>query len=175
MPENGKTMATRATSRTKPDLHGVYLNDHLAWVMCSLQDPKTHKHQIPRNPWVCQAEVDTGQRPGTTSGESAEIRKLRAEVEERRRADEILKAASAFFAAGLDRRAPGCVRGRADLSRAEPARRADRTGHVLCCDVQATLGAGGRDAQLSTEIARVRKDNREVYGAGKVWLELNRG
>jgi transposase len=48
-------------------------------------------------------EVDTGQRPGVTSDESAELRKLRAEVRELRRANQILKAAAAFFAAELDR------------------------------------------------------------------------
>ena len=53
--------------------------------------------------WVRQAEVDSGQRQGGSSEESAEIRKLRAEVKELRRANEILKAASAFFAAELDR------------------------------------------------------------------------
>jgi transposase len=53
--------------------------------------------------WYRQAEVDTGQRPGASSEESAELRKLRAEVRELRRANEILKAASAFFAAELDR------------------------------------------------------------------------
>ena len=53
--------------------------------------------------WVRQAEVDGGTRPGVTSDESAEVRKLRAEVRELRRANEILKAASAFFAAELDR------------------------------------------------------------------------
>jgi transposase len=53
--------------------------------------------------WVRQAEVDGGTRPGVTSEESAEVRKLRAEVRELRRANEILKAVSAFFAAELDR------------------------------------------------------------------------
>ncbi len=53
--------------------------------------------------WIRKAEVDTGQRAGVTSEESAEIRRLRAEVKELRRANEILKAASAFFAAELDR------------------------------------------------------------------------
>jgi len=56
--------------------------------------------------WIRQAEVDAGQRPGTSSEESAEIRRLRAEVKELRRANEILKAASAFFAAELDRPLP---------------------------------------------------------------------
>jgi transposase len=45
--------------------------------------------------WVRQAEVDTGQRPGATSGESAELKRLRRENAELRRANETLKAASA--------------------------------------------------------------------------------
>ena len=53
--------------------------------------------------WVRRAEVDAGERPGVSSQESAEIRKLRAEVRELRRANEILKAAAGFFAAELDR------------------------------------------------------------------------
>ena len=53
--------------------------------------------------WVRKAEVDAGTWPGTTSVESAEMRKLRAENRELRRANEILKLASAFFAAELDR------------------------------------------------------------------------
>ena len=53
--------------------------------------------------WVRQAEVDAGQRAGATSEESAEIKRLRREVAELRRANEILKAASAFFASVLDR------------------------------------------------------------------------
>lgn len=53
--------------------------------------------------WVRQAQVDQGQRPGVTSEESAELKRLRRENAELRRANEILKAASAFFAAELDR------------------------------------------------------------------------
>jgi transposase len=50
--------------------------------------------------WVRRAEVDAGQRPGTTSAEHAEIKRLKRENAELRRANEILKAASAFFASG---------------------------------------------------------------------------
>jgi transposase len=53
--------------------------------------------------WVRQAEIDSGKRPGTTIEESAEIRRLRRDNAELRRANEILKAASAFFAAEIDR------------------------------------------------------------------------
>jgi transposase len=53
--------------------------------------------------WVRQAEVDAGARPGVSSEESAELKRLRRENAELKRANEILKAASAFFAAELDR------------------------------------------------------------------------
>ena len=53
--------------------------------------------------WVRRAEVDGGQRPGVASQDSAEMRRLRAENRELRRANEILKAAAGFFAAELDR------------------------------------------------------------------------
>ena len=53
--------------------------------------------------WVRRAEVDAGQRSGLTSEERAEIKALKREVAELRRANEILKAASTFFAAELDR------------------------------------------------------------------------
>jgi transposase len=53
--------------------------------------------------WVRRAEVDAGQRPGVASQDSAEMRRLRAENRELRRANEILKAAAGFFAAELDR------------------------------------------------------------------------
>jgi transposase len=53
--------------------------------------------------WVRRAEIDGGSRPGKTSAEIAEIRELKKEVTELRRANQILKSASAFFAAELDR------------------------------------------------------------------------
>ena len=53
--------------------------------------------------WARQAEVNAGSRPGVPSQEAADVRKLRAENRELRRANEILKAASIFFAAELDR------------------------------------------------------------------------
>ena len=56
--------------------------------------------------WIRQAQVDDGRRPGTTSDESAELKRLRRENAELKRANEILKAASAFFAAELDRPGP---------------------------------------------------------------------
>lgn len=56
--------------------------------------------------WVRQAEVDAGARPGVSSGDSAEVKRLRRENTELRRANEILKAASAFFARELDPRLP---------------------------------------------------------------------
>jgi transposase len=52
---------------------------------------------------VQQADIDAGVAPGVTTGEAARIRDLEAEVRELRRANEILKRASAFFAAELDR------------------------------------------------------------------------
>jgi transposase len=53
--------------------------------------------------WMRRAEVDAGPRPGVSTEERAEIKALRREVAELRRANEILKAASTFFAAELDR------------------------------------------------------------------------
>jgi transposase len=53
--------------------------------------------------WRRRVEIDTGQRPGLTSDEHAEIKRLRRENAELRRANEILRTASAFFAAELDR------------------------------------------------------------------------
>jgi transposase len=56
--------------------------------------------------WVRQAEVDAGTRSGTPSQDAEELTRLRRENKELRRANEILKAASVFFARELDPRLP---------------------------------------------------------------------
>jgi transposase len=54
--------------------------------------------------WVRQSERDAGKRPGLTTDERAELKRLQREVFELKRANEILKKAAAFFAqAELDR------------------------------------------------------------------------
>jgi transposase len=59
-------------------------------------------HEALRN-WVRQAEADDGERDDRPStAENEELRRLRKEVSELRRANEILKAASAFFAQEID-------------------------------------------------------------------------
>ncbi len=52
--------------------------------------------------WVNQAEVDSGGRPGTSTADAQRIAELERENRELRRANDILKAASIFFATELD-------------------------------------------------------------------------
>lgn len=56
--------------------------------------------------WVRQAQIDAGKIPGTTTAEAKEIKELKAKVKELERANEILLAASSFFARELDPRLP---------------------------------------------------------------------
>ena len=56
--------------------------------------------------WLRRVEVDVGRRPGVTSAERERIQALERENRELRRANEILRAASAFFARELDPRPP---------------------------------------------------------------------
>jgi len=53
--------------------------------------------------WVKQAEIDDGVKPGVTTAEAERVRQLEQENRELKRANEILRRASAFFAAELDR------------------------------------------------------------------------
>src|SRR5438876_3765181 len=54
--------------------------------------------------WLRRAQIDQQQRPGVTTAERERLRELERENRELRRADEILKAASVFFARELDPR-----------------------------------------------------------------------
>jgi len=56
--------------------------------------------------WVKRADINSGKRPGLTTAEKQRIAELDRELRELRRTTEILKAASAFFAAELDPRLP---------------------------------------------------------------------
>lgn len=53
--------------------------------------------------WVRQADIDDGERPGTTTADAERIKALEQELRELRRANAILKSAASFFAAELDR------------------------------------------------------------------------
>ena len=53
--------------------------------------------------WMRQADINAGVRPGVSTAEQSEIRRLKKENQELRRANEILRTPSAFFAAELDR------------------------------------------------------------------------
>ena len=112
------------------------------------------------------------------------MRKLRGRSRELRRANEILKAASAFFAAELDRPQRSLVRFIGEHKArfgVEPICRV-LTEHG--CPIapstyydaarRAPSARAVRDEQLKVEISRVHSDNYGVYGARKVWLQLNR-
>ena len=56
--------------------------------------------------WMKQAAIDAGRRPGITTMEASRVKELEREVKELKRANEILLAASSFFARELDPRLP---------------------------------------------------------------------
>ena len=56
--------------------------------------------------WIKRSDIDAGRRPGTTTQDGAAIKALQSEVRELKRANEILLAASSFFARDLDPRLP---------------------------------------------------------------------
>ncbi len=63
------------------------------------------RNNLRPNTWVKRVEIDTGVREGVTALEAQRVKELERENKELRRANEILKVASAFFAqAELDRR-----------------------------------------------------------------------
>lgn len=74
------------------------------WAAITAIAEKIGCHRETLRSWVRQAEVDQGDRPGVSSAEKQRIKELEREVKELRRANTILRQASAYFAAAeLDR------------------------------------------------------------------------
>ncbi|WP_428985507.1 IS3 family transposase [Streptomyces globosus] len=137
--------------------------------------------------WLKQHEGDAGTRPGTTTEESAQIKAMRKEIAELKRANEILKAAAKFLR-GRARPATHALVAFIDEHRdrfggVEPICRT-LTGHD-CKIAPSTYYAHKkrlaapsartvRDTELKELIRQVHTDNYRVYGARKVWRELNR-
>ncbi|WP_141839230.1 IS3 family transposase [Herbaspirillum sp. SJZ107] len=135
--------------------------------------------------WVRQQERYTGQRPGPTTAEEERIKALEREVRELRKANEILRLASAFFGPGGARPPLQTVRAFIDQYRhaygVEPICKVmqvapsgywryaarQRNPALRCARVQ-------RDDVLSVDIERVWQANMQVYGADKVWRQLRR-
>ena len=96
-PRELRERAVRMVAEVRPD----YPSEHAAMIavsgMLGIGSPETIRT------WIRRVQVDTGDRPGVTTDALSEMKKLKREVAELRRANEILKAASAFFAAELDR------------------------------------------------------------------------
>ncbi|RUQ35588.1 MAG: IS3 family transposase [Candidatus Competibacteraceae bacterium] len=135
--------------------------------------------------WVRKHEIDTGTRDGVTSEERDRIKALEREVKELRRANEILKLASAFFCPGGARPPTQILKGFIDQHR-------DTYGVEPICKVLQVAPSGyrrhaacqrnpalrcirtRRDDGLMPQIQRVWQANMQVYGADKVWRQLNR-
>ncbi|HNM20726.1 MAG TPA: IS3 family transposase, partial [Nitrospira sp.] len=135
--------------------------------------------------WVRQHERDTGQRDGMSTAEQQRIKALEREVRELRKANEILKLASAFFGTGGARPPPQVVREFVDQYRdahgVEPICKVLQiapSGYWLHAARQRTPALRSartrRDEVLMQEIERVWQANLQVYGANKVWRQLQR-
>ncbi|MEU2251090.1 IS3 family transposase [Streptomyces sp. NPDC019224] len=137
--------------------------------------------------WLKQHEIDAGTRPGTTTEESAQLKALKKENAELKRANEILKAAAKFLR-GRARPATHTLVAFIDEHRdrfggVEPICRtltehdckiAPSTYYAHKKRLAAPSARAVRDAELKELIRQVHTDNYRVYGARKIWRELNR-
>ncbi|WP_406840949.1 IS3 family transposase [Streptomyces sp. AHU1] len=137
--------------------------------------------------WVRQDQIDAGTRPGMTTEESAQVKAMKKEIAELKRANEILKAA-AFFLRSRARPATHTPVAFIDeyknrFGGVEPICRV-LTDHD-CRIAPSTYYAHHkrqvtpstrtvRDAGLKERISEVFEANHRVYGARKIWRELNR-
>ncbi|WP_312304562.1 MULTISPECIES: IS3 family transposase [Comamonadaceae] len=137
------------------------------------------------NEWVKRAEVDAGVREGVTSSEAQRMKELERENKELRRANEILKLASAFFAPGGAGPPAQVLKDFIDQHRAtfgvEPlckvlqvAPSAYRRHAALLREPHKRCARAHRDEVLAPQIQRVWQANMQVYGADKVWRQLAR-
>nr|WP_231691622.1 IS3 family transposase [Alcaligenes faecalis] len=135
--------------------------------------------------WVKRSEIDSGMRDGMTTSERERMKALERENKELRRANEILKSASAFFA-------PGGARPRTEEVNAYIDRHRDIYGVEPICKVlqvapsayrryaarqrhpELRSARSQRDEGLMAEIRRVWQANMQVYGVRKVWHQLQR-
>ncbi|MFM7361263.1 MAG: IS3 family transposase [Cyanobium sp.] len=135
--------------------------------------------------WVRQAERDAGRRAGPTSAESERVKALEREVRELRQANEILRKASAYFCPGGARPPVQAMIAFIDDHRGahgvEPICKvlpiAPSTYHdqvAKRADPARLSARAKRDLVLKPEIERVFAENFEVYGARKVWRQMNR-
>ncbi|UOB05879.1 IS3 family transposase [[Acidovorax] ebreus] len=137
------------------------------------------------NEWVKRAEIDAGMREGITTSEAQRVKDLEREVKELRRANEILKLASAFFG-------PGGARPPHQVLRLFVDEHRESFGVESICKVLQIAPSGywrhaaagrnpalrsersKRDDTLAPQVQRVWQANMQVYGADKVWRQMNR-
>ncbi|MBD3650782.1 MAG: IS3 family transposase [Alcanivorax sp.] len=135
--------------------------------------------------WVKRAEIDAGDRPGTTTAEAQRLKELERENKELRRANDILRTASAFFG-------PSGARPQTEVLNAYIDQHRDTYGVEPICRVlrvapsaywrhavrqrhpERRSDRAKRDERLIPEIERIWNANLRVYGADKVWKQMNR-
>jgi len=100
-PADVRERAVRLVQETREQQPGVSLS-----AVCARIGPRVGVSGDTLRTWVKQAEIDQGARPGVTTEAAKRIRDLEREVAQLRRANEILLAASSFFAKELDPRLP---------------------------------------------------------------------
>lgn len=96
-PEELRERAVRMVAEIRPDYPSQWAAICEVSSKLGIGTPETLRT------WIRRCEVDSGNRPGVTTEQAAEVARLKRENAELRRANEILKAAAIFFGAELDR------------------------------------------------------------------------
>ncbi|NKQ09978.1 IS3 family transposase [Pseudomonas sp. SST3] len=163
-----------------------HLNDYSSeWAAIEAIAPKIGCAAQTLHGWIRRHQTDAGQRPGPTTEERERIKALERENRELRKANEILRLASAYFC-------PGGARPPHQVLRAFVDQHRDRLGVESICRVLQIAPSGyrrhvaqqrnpalrccraQRDDALTLEIQRVWDANMQCYGAVKVWKQLRR-